>query len=124
MSRFVVLQHDPAAGSPEPVHWDLMLEQEGVLLTWALTLPPDAGGVVTARKLPDHRLEYLDYEGEISGGRGSVTRWDRGTCALEEVHDERVVVRLDGARLRGEARLERGESEPAWQYRFTPESRR
>ena len=36
-----------------------------------------------AEVLPDHRLAYLDYEGPISGDRGSVTRWDRGTYDVE-----------------------------------------
>ena len=70
--RYVVLRHD----HPE-LHWDFMLEVSGVLKTWRLPTPP-AAGMVEATALPDHRLAYLDYEGPVSGERGSVTCWDRG----------------------------------------------
>ena len=50
-----------------------------MLKTWACREPPQAGVEIPCEALADHRLAYLDYEGPISGGRGSVTRWDRGT---------------------------------------------
>lgn len=74
MPRYVILTHD----HPFP-HWDLMLEDGGVLRTWRLLAEPAAGQVVRAEQLADHRLAYLDYEGPVSGGRGSVARWDHGT---------------------------------------------
>jgi len=55
-----------------------MLEAGSVLRTWALLEPPAGAGEQAAEALPDHRPEYLSYEGEVSGGRGSVTRWDEG----------------------------------------------
>ena len=103
MPRFVILEHD----SPGGLHWDLMLEQGGVLLTWALSEPPQAARNVPAEALSDHRLAYLDYEGPISGGRGSVTRWDQGTYELEHRSDDELAVVLAGRRLAGRATLSR-----------------
>ena len=115
MPRFVVLEHD----SPRGLHWDLMLEQGGVLLTWALAQPPDAAGPIPAEALPDHRPAYLDYEGPVSGGRGSVTRWDAGTCELEHQSDDELTVVLEGKRLSGRARLRRASGPPAqWEFRL------
>ena len=66
MPRFVILEHHWNG-----VHWDLMLEVDDRLRTWALDAPIAPGMDVPARRLPDHRAVYLDYEGAISGGRGS-----------------------------------------------------
>lgn len=102
MPRFVVLEHD----HPE-LHWDLMLEGDGVLRTWHLDAPPEPGPLVRAVASFDHRLLYLDYEGPISGGRGAVRRWDGGTFSYELDTRERLVIQARGDRLRGRVRLER-----------------
>lgn len=116
MSRFVVLEHD----SPRGRHWDLMLETGSVLATWALPEPPDSGGVVICEALADHRAEYLDYEGPISGDRGSVTRWDRGTYVVEHRDETRLVVTLDGRRLSGRATLSQMPNEPTrWEFSYS-----
>ncbi len=115
--RFVVLQHD----APRGRHWDFMLEEGGVLRTWALAEAPGGPGPVPAEALPGHRLVYLDYEGPVSGGRGDVTRWDEGTYRLEADREGEVAVRLEGRRLRGLAVLSRsGEEGTGWEFRFTP----
>ncbi|MDG3006007.1 DNA polymerase ligase N-terminal domain-containing protein [Paludisphaera mucosa] len=98
--RFVLLEH-----RRDGIHWDLMLERDGVLKTWALDAPPSPGAEATARPLPDHRAAYLDYEGPISGGRGSVRRVDGGVYVPIEWADDRVRVRLEGRQLVGELRL-------------------
>ena len=73
MPRFVILEHDHPT-----LHWDFMLEHDGVLRTWRLPAPPsEMPGAALA--IGDHRLAYLDYEGPVSGGRGAVKRWDAGT---------------------------------------------
>ena len=101
MPRFVVLLHETPPGYPRPRHYDLMLEQGTALATWALAELPIAGGeAVAAERLPDHRLDYLDYEGEVSGARGRVVRVDRGTYKPVPA-DGGFVFRLAGERIRG-----------------------
>lgn len=79
MPRFVVLEHD----WPEP-HLDLFLEAGDVLQAWRL---PAYFLLVAPTKIypnSSHRLQYLDYEGVVSGGRGSVKRWDFGDYEWRE----------------------------------------
>jgi hypothetical protein len=57
--------------------------------------------------LPDHRLAYLDYEGPISGGRGSVRQRERGSYDWLWDSSDGLAVRLAGERLRGVVRLTR-----------------
>ena len=127
MPRFVVLRHECPADYVRPSHWDLMLESEGHLRTWALLHPPDLGEPITAEALDNHRLEYLDYEGPISKGpvlkgpvskdRGSVARWDRGTYQVEYEDSHQLVVVLRGGRLVGRATLTRlPGDDPQWTF--------
>ncbi len=77
MSRFVVLFHQLPAGALRLAHWDLMIEEGGVLATWQLEgWPPQDQSIV--ERLDDHRLAYLDYEGPVAGNRGRVTRVEFG----------------------------------------------
>ncbi|GIW83796.1 MAG: hypothetical protein KatS3mg106_309 [Gemmataceae bacterium] len=71
--RYVILEHDWPA-----VHWDLLLDVGPVLRAWRLWEEPAVGATVRAELNADHRRVYLDYEGEVSGGRGVVRRWDAG----------------------------------------------
>jgi hypothetical protein len=101
MTRYVVLRHETPADADRPDHWDLMFETGDVLRTWACDTLPQAGRSVEARQLVDHRPAYLDYEGPVSGHRGTVTRWDEGTYQLVEDRPERWVVRLCGRHFNG-----------------------
>jgi hypothetical protein len=107
MPRFVILRHDSPCGA----HFDLMLEAGDVLKTWTLPQPPQPGGVVDCESLGDHRSAYLDYEGPLSGDRGSVTRWDHGTYAIERQSDVEWVMHLVGEKLAGNATLRRASSD-------------
>lgn len=118
MGRFVILEH-----RWNGVHWDLMLERDGVLRTWAVAEAIVAGRNLPARALADHRLHYLDYEGAISGGRGSVRRVDSGTYQSSLWTSETVRFRLEGTQVAGAAVLFRIESgladEPfSWFFRL------
>jgi hypothetical protein len=114
MPRFVVLEHD----YPER-HWDFMLEVEGVLRTWRLPAPPQAGMPQAAEASFDHRLMYLDYEGPVRGNRGQVIVWDRGTYEEEvPAAEEKVIVRLYGKRLTGKAKLQRVASPGNWTFQL------
>ncbi len=61
-----------------------MFEIDGVLQTWATELITDFDQPIQLRalRLADHRLHYLDYEGEISNHRGDVRRVLAGTFAM------------------------------------------
>jgi hypothetical protein len=100
MPRFVLLEH-----RWDGVHWDLMLENGEVLRTWAIDAPLVAGTDLPARALPDHRRIYLDYQGEVSGNRGTVRRIDAGTYCVLAWSDNLVRVRLEGSQLVGEVTL-------------------
>jgi len=115
MPRFAILEHD------HPVrHWDFLLENGDILLTWRLSATPTPDAGVDAEKSFDHRLLYLDYEGPVSGGRGSVTRWDGGFFEWETWESDRVTVHLAGVRLQGVFRLEKSGGE-MWRGWFRAE---
>ena len=103
MPRFAVLHHD----WPTP-HFDFLLEAGGVLRAWRLAAEPVAGKPLAAEANFDHRLIYLDFEGEVSGGRGRVTRWDEGTFEWVEDAPGRAVVDVLGTKLTGRVELHYG----------------
>lgn len=75
--RWALLRHDFPW-----LHWDFLLARPNAptATTWRLLRTPCANEPIAALALPDHRLVYLDYEGPVSGGRGSVQRLDGGEC--------------------------------------------
>jgi hypothetical protein len=120
MLRFVILLHETPPDSDRTTHWDLMLDTGDALRTWALSQEPRIGAPISAEVLPDHRSEYLDYEGPVSRGRGTVTRWDAGHYSIEQETAAYLHLRLDGARLQCQAKLRRNESNPAlWRLELT-----
>lgn len=103
--RYVIQRHTtvprPVEPGPGDVHYDLMIEAGATLVTVQLEAPPSRP-VAGARSF-DHRLRYLDYEGELTRGRGWVEIWDRGQLD-DLVGDPRAPLyraRLQGERLRG-----------------------
>lgn len=80
-----------------------MLEDGEVLLTWQLAACPGKASrfPIPAQRIHDHRRVYLDYEGPISGNRGTVTRVESGTFEFVERAPERTVLDLAGNSLRG-----------------------
>lgn len=105
-----------------------MLEANGVLRTWALTEAPDSpaarsGSPIAAEALADHRRAYLDLEGPVSGGRGSVARCDGGEYRALEWGADKVIVRLSGARFVGQATLTQvpGDAQ-RWRFWFVPDA--
>ena len=111
MPRFAILSHD----YPVP-HWDLFLEAGPSLRSWRLSAPLEPATSVAAEPVPDHRLDYLDYEGPVSGGRGTVTRVDGGQFTWIEDSPDRLVVNLFGNRFTG--RLTLGCLNSAWTCAF------
>ena len=112
MARFVILTHD----WPSP-HWDFLVEAGGVLRAWRLFAEPCPDVDIAAEPTADHRLFYLDYEGPVSGERGSVSRWDSGSCNWLADEANRVEIVLVGVRLTGKAVIERVVE--GWRFRLT-----
>jgi len=88
------------------LHWDLRLEENGVLKSWAVPKEPPAEPGVRrlAVEVEDHALEYADFEGTIPEGEygaGTVEIWDRGTYVPRETTEGVRVVDLRGRKLRG-----------------------
>lgn len=119
--RYVVLYHEMPGNSTRGTHWDLMLENGPRLRTWALSSEPLGDAPIAGEQLPDHRVEYLDYEGPISGDRGFVTRWDRGRYEITREEAGQLELHLHGERLSGRALLRQvPHSESRWVLRFSP----
>ena len=118
-ARFVILHHQVHDGE----HWDLMVEQGDVLLTWRLPREPTGASSLPmpAERIADHRKAYLDYEGPLSGNRGEVRQWDRGDYETIEENESRVVVCLSGSKLSGRATLEHTGEPAAWTFYFSPD---
>src|SRR5437764_12400592 len=87
MPRFVILEHDWPTR-----HWDLLLEAGDVLRAWRLLEEPELGQTIRAEPNADHRLMYLDYEGPVSGDRGSVKRWAAGVFQCSRNDSAEVMV--------------------------------
>ncbi len=113
--RFTILEH-----RRDGVHWDFLVEDGPDLRTWAIDAPIVAGVDLPARALPPHRLVYLDYEGEVPGGRGTVRAWDRGVCTVRAWGEDAVELELSGSQLVGVVGLRKvGAAEPRdWRFRF------
>jgi hypothetical protein len=89
--RYAILHH---TGVPEP-HYDLLFETYpgSNLSTWRSPVWPIEHSTSVTR-LKDHRRVYLDYTGEVSGGRGHVDRVAGGECEVEVGEDGNWFVRL------------------------------
>ena len=115
---FVVQEHQATAH-----HFDLRLEVDGVMRSWALPKGPslDPAAKRLAVQVEDHGLAHNDFEGRTGGG--GVIIWDRGSYeqggrvpwpeALERGH---AVFVLRGEKLRGGFALQRtrGGTKPQW----------
>ncbi len=99
--RFVVQEHHARS-----LHWDLRLERDGVLASWAVPkgIPSDPKRNHLAVHVEDHPLEYIDFAGKIPEGEygaGEVKIWDSGTYECEKWRDDEVIVTFHGERLQG-----------------------
>ncbi len=118
--RFVVQEHHARS-----LHWDLRLEHEGTLASWAVPkgIPPDPRRNNLAVRTEDHPLEYLDFHGEIPAGEygaGTMKIWDRGTFELHKWRDKEVMVTLHGERVRGRYVLFRTDGDNWMIHRMDP----
>lgn len=119
-ARFVVQRH-----RARRLHYDLRLEIDGVLVSWAVPKGPtlDPGVRRAAFRVEDHPLEYLDFEGVIPAGEyggGDVIVWDTGTWRAQQAGEPparaldagELHLDLSGQKLRGRFVLVRTGGEP------------
>ena len=104
-NRFVVQEHHARS-----LHWDLRLERDGVLVSWAVPkgIPEDPKRNRLAVHVEDHPLSYIDFAGEIPAGgygAGSVRIWDEGTYETHKFRDDEVIVTFHGDRVQGKYAL-------------------
>ena len=103
---FVVHKH-----AARRLHYDLRLELDGVLKSWAVTRGPSLSpkDKRLAVRVEDHPLDYAEFEGRIPEGEygaGSVILWDRGRWTTEgDPHKQlakgHLEIDLEGTKLRG-----------------------
>ena len=127
---FVIQKH-----AASRLHFDLRLELDGTMKSWAVPKGPSLDPSVKrlAMQVEDHPIEYNQFEGTIPAGEyggGTVMLWDRGTYTCPEpVPDPQALLRegyrngdlkfeLRGRRLRGSwvlVRIKRGDpAKPQW----------
>ena len=103
------------------LHWDLRLEMDGVLKSWAVPKePPEERGVRRlAIMVEDHPIEYANFEGVIPEGQygaGVVEIWDKGTYRLIDRKPDKIVFEINGKRLKGRYCLLRFKGEKNWLF--------
>ncbi len=97
MKRYVILFHQVPPEHPRGSHFDWMFETSDGLQTWATTcLPQEGEPGIPALQLPLHRAAYLDYEGPVSGNRGTVRRMQQGTYTRLLETPDLIRLQLDG----------------------------
>ena len=103
------------------LHYDLRLEMDGALKSWAIPKePPSAPGVRRlAVQVEDHPIEYATFEGTIPEGEygaGTVEIWDRGTYKLIERSEDKFIVEINGNKLKGIYVLVRFKDRKNWLF--------
>ena len=102
---FVVHRHHATR-----LHYDLRLEQEGVLKSWAVPrgMPPEPGIKRLAVATEDHPMEYLSFEGTIPKGQyggGDMWRYAMGRYAITKEKKDGFYFKLQSPELNAEYRM-------------------
>jgi len=113
---YVIQKH-----SATHLHYDLRLEMDGVLRSWAIPKePPTLAGVRRlAVEVEDHPVEYAYFEGTIPEGEygaGSVEIWDKGTYKLTDRKQDKLVIEISGNKLKGSYILVRFKDQKNWLF--------
>lgn len=113
--RFVIHEHHARTH-----HFDLRLEREGTLWSWALPkgMPTDPTANRLAVRVDDHDLDHIDFEDRtpVAGaGAGAIVKsiWDHGTYTDVRTTEDKLVIDLAGNRLDGRYAIFRTD-EPNW----------
>ena len=92
------------------LHWDLRLEMEGVLKSWAVPKTPSANTKIKrlAIQVEDHPISYATFKGIIPEGNygaGEVKIWDTGKYELIEKTSSKIIIDINGKKLKGKYAL-------------------
>jgi bifunctional non-homologous end joining protein LigD len=98
--RFVIHEHHARNH-----HFDLRLERNGVLVSWAVPkgMPDDPKENRLTIRVEDHALSHLNYTDDAPTGEGAtkVSIWDSGSYEPHEWRGDGVIVTFDGERIIG-----------------------
>ena len=104
MQAYVIQKHHASH-----LHYDLRLEMNKVLKSWAIPkTPPARRGIKRlAIQVKDHPLGYEKFEGEITEGygKGTVKIYDSGTYKLIKKTPKEIIIEINGKKLKGEYAL-------------------
>ncbi len=114
---FVIQEHHARR-----LHYDLRLENGGVLKSWAVPkgMPQSSSERRLAMQTEDHPYDYAAFEGAIPKGHygaGTVKIWDKGTYEPKLWQDDKIEFTLNGQTLKGRyilVRLKRAKEDNAW----------
>lgn len=113
---YVIQKHDASH-----LHYDLRLEMDGVLKSWAVpkTPPTETGVKRLAVQTEDHPIGYASFEGTIPEGQygaGSVEIWDKGEFVLKKRKEGEVIFEIKGEKLQGDYCLIRFKGKKNWLF--------
>ena len=111
---YVIQKHDATH-----LHYDLRLEMDGTLKSWAISKEPPAefGVKRLAVQVEDHPIDYAGFEGTIPEGEygaGTVKIWDKGTYRLIDRKEDKLIVEINGTVLKGSYVLVRLKDKKNW----------
>jgi len=103
------------------LHYDLRLEMNGVLKSWAIPKePPTSPGVRRlAVQVEDHPIAYANFEGTIPEGEygaGTVEIWDKGAYKMIDQKEDKFIVEINGNKLKGAYVLVRFKDKKNWLF--------
>jgi hypothetical protein len=112
-ANYVILKHT----TPKDTHWDFMLENEGVLSTWRIPIPPNElkTSPAEAEKIFDHPIKFLTYQGPVNKATGNVTTADKGTYKIISQTPKKLQIKIKAKILNGTYALQQITNN-TWQF--------
>ena len=115
-SIYVVQKH-----AATHLHYDLRLEMDGTLKSWAIPKEPpiELGVKRLAVQVEDHPISYATFQGTIPKGEygaGTVEIWDKGTYEFIDRKEDKLVIEINGEKLRGSYVLVRLKDKQNWLF--------
>lgn len=103
------------------LHYDLRLEMDGVLKSWAIPMDPLTSPKIRrlAVQVEDHSIGYVNFEGVIPKGEygaGIVEIWDKGTYRLIDRKEDKFMIEVYGNKLKGTYVLVRFKGKKNWLF--------